>query len=110
MKKTGIKALCIFLIFVMTAFSGTAFFAAKATPTDSSQYNPTSSSSAYGIDANSALLGVDKQIENVRAAFLYEANSRTLMYAWNADAAMYPASLVKIMTALQLRKDILTIL
>ena len=65
-------------------------------------YEPieTSVSSCYGIDANSAMLGDEKLVDNVRACMLYEANSLTLMYALNADEPTYPASLVKIMTAL----------
>ena len=39
-------------------------------------------------------------LEAAGAAMLFEINSETMMYAWNPDATMYPASLVKIMTAL----------
>lgn len=53
----------------------------------------------HSIDAQSSLLGTGQLTDNVQAVFLYEANSDTLMYAWNPDAQMYPASLVKIMTA-----------
>lgn len=53
-----------------------------------------------GIDAGSAYLGTRKLVENVGAAFLYEVNSDTLLYMWNADDRVYPSSLVKIMTAL----------
>lgn len=53
-----------------------------------------------GIDATTTLLGNEKLVDNVQAAALFEANSGTLMYAWKADAKMYPASLVKILTAL----------
>lgn len=56
--------------------------------------------SCHGIDAASALLGSQKLVDNAEAVMLYEATSDTLMYAWNADERMYPASLVKIMTAL----------
>ena len=54
----------------------------------------------HGLDAVGAMLGTEKLVDNVRAAVLFEANSQTMMYAWNADTQMYPASLVKIMTAL----------
>ena len=64
------------------------------------QMNSMEASSIHGIDANNALLGVDKIINNARSAVVYEANSQTLMYAWNPDMQMYPASLVKIMTVL----------
>ena len=53
-----------------------------------------------GIDASGALLGTEKLVSNVRAAVLYEANSQTMLYSWNADTQMYPASFVKILTAL----------
>lgn len=52
------------------------------------------------IDAAVPLLGSGQLVENCKAAVLYETNSDTLLYAWNADVQMYPASLVKIMTAL----------
>ena len=57
-------------------------------------------STSYGIDSDKALLGSKQLVDNVKAAFLYECNSGTLMYAWKADEQLYPASLVKIMTAL----------
>lgn len=52
------------------------------------------------IDGAMPLLGSGQLVENCKAAVLYERNSDTLLYAWNADTQMYPASLVKIMTAL----------
>lgn len=57
-------------------------------------------SSIHGIDANNALLGMERLVKNTRSAVVYEANSETLMYAWNPDMQMYPASFVKIMTVL----------
>lgn len=65
------------------------------------EVNPdVSASSCLGIDANSTLLGGEKITDNVRAAFLYEANSQTVMYTLNPDQAMFPASLVKILSTL----------
>ena len=58
---------------------------------------------AYGshsIDAQVPLWGSDKLLETAGAAMLYEVNSDTMMYAWNPDAPVNPASLAKIMTAL----------
>ncbi|MBR3978076.1 MAG: D-alanyl-D-alanine carboxypeptidase [Oscillospiraceae bacterium] len=72
-------------------------FTASATATELPEV---AVSSCYGIDANSALLGDGKLVDNIRAGILYEANSQTLMYTFEADKAMSPASLVKIMTAL----------
>ena len=91
MKK--IVVLCLCVCYLMSAV---AFFV-NATATDISE---TSISSCHGIDANSAILGDGKLVDNVRAGILYEANSQTLMYALDADKSMYPASLVKVMTAL----------
>ena len=91
MKK--IAVLCIILCFFLN-------FAATCTNATATDITETSVSSCYGIDANSAMLGTGKLVDNIRAGFLYEANSQTLMYAFHADEPMYPASLVKIMTAL----------
>lgn len=54
----------------------------------------------HSLDAQMPLCGSGRMLETAGAAVLYEMGSDTLMYAWNADAPMYPASLVKIMTAL----------
>ena len=56
--------------------------------------------SSFGIDATHAILTNEDLAENAKAVFLYEYESQTLMYAWNADERMDPASMVKIMTAL----------
>lgn len=54
----------------------------------------------HSLDAQMPLCGSGRTLETAGAAVLYEINSETLMYAWNPDVSMYPASLVKIMTAL----------
>lgn len=53
----------------------------------------------HTIDAKVPLLGSVPYTDNARAAILYECNTDTLMYAYNADEQMYPSSFVKIMTA-----------
>ena len=55
---------------------------------------------SHTVDAQRPILGSDKMLDTAGAAMLYEVNSDTVMYAWNPDQTMYPASLVKIMTAL----------
>ena len=55
---------------------------------------------SYGIDSEITLLGNDRLVKNLKSAVVYEANSDTLMYTWNADDQMFPASFVKIITAL----------
>lgn len=52
-----------------------------------------------GIDASGAILE-NRVVTDVKAAVVYELNSGTMMYADNIDARVYPASFVKIMTAL----------
>lgn len=92
MKKTGLISLllCFFMIVQCCAFSASAEGAIDASIT-------------FGcntIDAKMPLLGGEQLIENARSVVLFEANTQTLMHIWNADEPMYPASLVKIMTAL----------
>lgn len=53
----------------------------------------------HGLDAQLPLLG-DSPFSNTQAVFLYEQNTDTLLYAWNADERMYPSSLTKLVTAI----------
>lgn len=55
---------------------------------------------SHTIDSNLAVLGSEQLITNAKAALLYETGTDTLLYAWNADERIEPASLVKILTAL----------
>jgi len=59
-----------------------------------------SSDGCRGIDAEKTYFEQLKLSENVQSAFLYEINSDSLLYAYEADLTQYPASFVKIMTAL----------
>lgn len=52
----------------------------------------------HTIDAKVPLLGSVPYTENAKSIILYECNSDTLMYAYNADEQLYPASFVKNMT------------
>lgn len=54
----------------------------------------------HSINAQMPLWGNNKMLEAAGSAMLFEINSETMMYAWNPDMQMDPASLVKIMTAL----------
>ena len=54
----------------------------------------------HTIEAQKPLWGSNKMLEAAGAAMLFEINSGTMMYAYNPDKTMHPASLVKIMTAL----------
>lgn len=53
-----------------------------------------------GIDALVPLLGSSEFTGNAQAVFLFESNTDTLMYSWNADEQLHPAGMVKILTAL----------
>lgn len=53
----------------------------------------------HTIDAQVPLLGSVPFTENAKSIILYECNTDTLMYAWNADEPLYPSSFVKNMTA-----------
>lgn len=94
MKFKGVTSfiLCVVMLFVST-------FTVMATEVTEPVTAPLSSSSS-STDAQIGILGADKLIDNAESVFLYETNSDTLMYAWNADVEMIPSSLVKIMTAL----------
>ena len=57
-------------------------------------------SGCRGMDSAAPILGNTQLVENAEAVVLYELQTDTLMYAWNADAPIPPAGLVKILTAL----------
>ena len=52
-----------------------------------------------GIDASGAIVE-NKVVTDIKSAVVFELNSSTMMYANNIDTKVYPASFVKIMTAL----------
>lgn len=70
------------------------------TPAETTEVNYAVTNGSHSLDAVNALLGTDKIVDNARSAIVYDINSQTLMHAWNADTQMYPASFVKILTAL----------
>lgn len=55
---------------------------------------------ASTLDGQKPLGGSDKRLETARSALLYELNTETLLYSWNPDERVQPASLVKVMTAM----------
>lgn len=52
------------------------------------------------LDGQIPILGSQLVDSNMRSAILYEVNSDTIMYAYNADEKISPSSLIKILTAL----------
>lgn len=54
----------------------------------------------YGTDATSPLDESGKLVSTAKAVIVYELTSDTMVYTYNPDDTIYPASMVKIMTAL----------
>lgn len=54
----------------------------------------------HSLNAQRPLWGSDRLLETAGAAMLYEVNTQSMLYAWNPDLTVHPASLVKIMTCL----------
>lgn len=52
------------------------------------------------LDAQKPLADTDDYTAEVKGALLYDLNSDTIVFAQNADAQLYPASLTKVMTCL----------
>ena len=101
MKKIGIYLMLLILIFNYASLSAVATENTEADDKSSiTETEPQRVEDIVGIDAPSAILGPKKMVDNVKAAVVFESNSEAMMYAYNADAPMYPASFVKIMTAL----------
>ena len=75
---------------------------AETEPTEAT-YEDSQEQTAYGCfstDATDALLGFGEIVKNVKSAFLYERNTKTLMHAWEPDLSLPPSSFVKILTAI----------
>lgn len=58
------------------------------------------SNGCHTLDAKFPLGAKEQLLDTAKSSILYELNSGTLLYAWKPDEPVYPASLVKIMTAL----------
>ena len=91
MKKTGILFLVVCLLI--------SILPVKAFATNQDQ-SLSVMSGAHSLDAMAPMMGSEKLISNCATAFLYEIDSQTLMYSWNPDEKIFPASFVKIMTAM----------
>ena len=76
---------------------------APPTPEDLPDYYGQDASIAAGpntIEAKSSLHGTAQVLQTAQAAMLFEINSQTMVYTYNPDMEIEPASLAKIMTAL----------
>lgn len=76
---------------------------AQSVPTPLPEANYGNATVAYGcrtINGMTPLAGSDQILETAQAAFLYEANTGTVIYSYNPDLQMHPGGLAKIMTVL----------
>ena len=106
------RFLC-FALALMLAFTGLALpVRAETEPTEKPDQTPVATEQAnlggdlsvtsgcHSIEARVPLWGSERLLDTAAAAILYELNSDTMVYAWNPDIQVHPASLVKIMTCL----------
>lgn len=88
MKKISIILLVVLLLFGIVTVSADA-------PADNSV-----TGGCRTLDGNVPVLGTSQLVSNNAAAIVYEVNTDSLLYAYNADSHVQPSSLLKIMTAL----------
>ena len=91
MKKIGIICLCICYLIPLLCIS-VPVVSAEDLQNEKKEFG------CYSLDAESTRLGNGQLVDNVQSAIVYETNSDTLMYSFNADQQMDPATFVKIMT------------
>lgn len=89
------RKICLFLCLILFLQMIALAVCADDETTDISVLN-----GCRGFDAKVPVLGVTQLVENVQSAFVYEVGTGSLMYAWNPDQQLFPAGLVKILTAL----------
>lgn len=90
MKK--VRAFCLILAIVAALWG---VFPANAAQTDQSVI-----SGCHSVDATATLSDSGQLTETAKAVLVYERKSDTMIYSWNPDGKIYPASMVKLMTAL----------
>lgn len=91
MKKIGLICLCVCCLLSLS-FKPIHALASEQEPDEEKEFG------CYSLDAASTRLGNAQITDNMEAAILYETNSDSLMYTYNADVPMNPAGFVKIMT------------
>ncbi len=96
MKKFRIFTVLLALIMLLQL---SPFASAEGSEEDSIS-DPSVTKGCKTIDAQAPLYGSNKMLETAQAAMLYEVGSNTVMYSWNPDIRMDPASMVKIVTAM----------
>lgn len=103
MKKTAILCLLLCLAVLLQGLPVSASGLTDPTGGDAAYSAASDLSVTLGsnsLDAQVPLDGSNKKLSTAKAVILYEMSTDTLLYAYNPDGRVYPASLVKIMTAL----------
>lgn len=92
----NMKKIRTIYIFLCLAVALSAFApAARAETVDQSVV-----SGCHTPDAALQLSETEQLVETSKAVLVYELQSDTMIYGWNADERIYPSSMVKLMTAL----------
>ena len=87
MKKSWAICILLALTILLGCFPAPAFAASAG-------------ESCYGLDANRGLDPSGKILETAQTALLYELNTDTLVYSYQADKQINPTGLVKLLTVL----------
>lgn len=96
MKKFRLCTILLALVLMLQL----APFASAEGSTEDSISDPSVTKGCKGLDSQMPLYGNNKMLETSQAAMLYEVGTNTVMYSWNPDIRMDPASMVKIVTAM----------
>lgn len=94
---------CLLIVLVLIAWLIALPAGAVSDTSSNTPYTGNNGSVTNGchtIDAQRPLLGSDRMLKTAGSVFVYEINSDTVVYGYNPDERVQPASLVKIMTAL----------
>jgi len=92
---------CLLILAMLITMSGNVLAAPAGSAVNAAQEQE--ASAAYGcnsLDGKVAIMGNQQIVPNMTAAFLFDVDMQVVLYALNPDMPIYPASLVKIMTAL----------
>ena len=90
MRKACLSVMCIIWLLMQCV----------GVPAAALQSDSTVASGSQTVDAAIALESQQKLVETAKAVVVYEKTSGTMVYTWNADGRIFPASMVKLMTAL----------
>ena len=91
MKK--IRTLCLFVALLLT-------LTALVPPAQAKIMDQSVQNGCHSVDASMQLSEDGKLVETSKAVIIYDLTSDTMVYTWNPDEKIYPASMVKLMTAL----------